>query len=506
MNDQTGTDAEEAETTVLDEMAELLSRYKLIPFFGAGISRAHLGFSAGGLAHEMANAIGASPQALLSDIADEFSDQLGDHAFINFLRVKLVVSEVDDAKVPSHRLILSLSPYLLYTTNQDNLFELTAEHYGRRYRRVVTVDDLSNAVPGEPLLIKFHGDLDKPSSLVFGARSYRERMRSGDHPLDIKLRADLLGKRLMFVGYSLTDENIKKLLDTVRRACGGELPQSYLLAFDYDSSMEDLSRAFPIRIVNPRALYPSAENNEQAFERCLKELCDRTIRLQAACGIEQMFGGEKISPRMATSYQVEAVAKIIGTVPFDEAINAYRAVFDQTQVPTSLHQSVLDIFCGLAAMANPAYDRELSALRAALFNFRLPAPLAIQALAAVMALANKRPKKDAFDDFGSLPCPAVPDGVAPIAAAMAVLKLREQGEVITDNFRALGNYWFEGYQDLDAKFQDTVKSAIAIAWPGNAVAGSPLTRPRFPFRPKGFHAIFESLMSQYPQKFKSPRE
>jgi hypothetical protein len=85
---------------------------------------------------------------------------------------------------------------------------LTAEQYGRRYRVVVTLDDLSAASPGERLLIKFHGDMSVPSSLVFGARSYAERMKVEGHPLDIKLRADLLGKRLLFIGYSFSDENV----------------------------------------------------------------------------------------------------------------------------------------------------------------------------------------------------------------------------------------------------------------------------------------------------------
>ena len=242
------------ESAVLDEMADLLGKHKLVPFFGAGISRQHLGFAAAELAREIAPLVGKPPETLLSELADDYADKSGEAAFVDFLKAKLVLPEVDDTKVPAHRLLLSLSLNLLYTTNQDNLFELVAKHYGRRYRRVVTLDDLSDAIPGEPLLIKFHGDPDIPSSLVFGSRSYQERMKTENHPLDIKLRADLLGKRLLFVGYSLQDENVTKLLSTVQRAFAGKLPPSYLLAFDYDPSMDELHRTYGIQIHPPSAL------------------------------------------------------------------------------------------------------------------------------------------------------------------------------------------------------------------------------------------------------------
>jgi hypothetical protein len=167
MNDDT-TKPVSGDEPILDEMADLLADHKLVPFFGAGISRQHLGVAAADLAHEMARRLAASTDTPLSELADQFAERFGLEALLGFLREKLVVSTLDDAKVPAHRLLLSLSASLLYTPNQDNLFELTAAKYGRPYRRVVTLQDLSDAIPGERLLIKYHGDLDYPETLVFG--------------------------------------------------------------------------------------------------------------------------------------------------------------------------------------------------------------------------------------------------------------------------------------------------------------------------------------------------
>lgn len=127
----------------------------------------------------------ASSDKPLSEISDVFVDKFGEESFVDFLKSKLVVRELDDSKALGHILLLSLTPNVVYTTNQDNIYELTAAKFGRPYRKIVTIDDLSAAIPGERLFYKFHGDTDVPSSLVFGARSYRARMEVRDRRLDI---------------------------------------------------------------------------------------------------------------------------------------------------------------------------------------------------------------------------------------------------------------------------------------------------------------------------------
>ena len=493
------------ENPILDEIADLLARHKLVPFFGAGMSRQQLGFAAAELAQDIAPLVNRPPETPLSQLADDFADQYGEPRFLNYLKSKLVLTEVDDAKVPAHRLLLSLSLNLLYTTNQDNIFELVSRTYGRRYRRIVTLSDLSDADPGEPCLIKFHGDLDAPDSLVFGNRSYQQRMSAEDHPLDIKLRADLLGKRLLFIGYSLQDENINKLILSVRRAANG-LPPSYLLAFDYDPSMEDLSRTYGVRVINPRQIYPAATSNDESFERCLKDLCDRTIRLQAQRGLEALVADEEINARMATGYEVEAVGEAAETAPFEAAVSAFRGAFDWAIIPTSLQRRVVDIFRRLVARVNADNDEEMSDLKNALLNLHLPPAFAIEALANLMAACNRRSVRDGFDDFISLPCPALPDGLHPVAAAWAVTLVAEQGEVVTDNFRRLAVYWFEGFQEAEPQHQELISAAFEIAWPGHKASESPLHRPRLPFRSRGFHSLLDEIQGRFPKKFLSPKE
>jgi hypothetical protein len=413
------------------------------------------------------------------------------------------VAAIDETRTSAHRLLLSLTQNILYTTNQDNLFELTAAKYGRPYRRVVTIDDLSEAIPGERLLIKFHGDTEVPSSLVFGARSYRARLDAKDHPLDIKLRADLLGKRLLFLGYSLSDENVAKLLDSVRNAFAGKMPPSYLIAFEYDASMGALSEAYGITIIDPLRLFPTAQTRAAAFERYLKMLCDCTLTYQAQRGLETMFSGGKVNPRMATDYEVDAVARAIETESFETALSAFRAEFDQAIVPTHLQERVTGLFRKLTEKITPTDDRQMGELRGALFNFRLPPAFAVQATAFLMAACNRRPALDGFDSLGSIQCPATPDNALPAAAAMAVAVLLDRKEPITGNFRRLATFWFDGWEGVPPPALENVKRMIEAAWQGSGSSFKPLIRPSFLPR-KGFHQIMANLQSNLPKRFKNP--
>ncbi len=487
---------------VIREMAELLARQKLVPFFGAGISRQHLGVAAAELAAEMAQALGVPADTALSELADEFADKFGEEAFVRFLRKRLVVSSIDDTNVPVHRLLLSLSPSVLYTPNQDNLFELTAAKYGRPYRRVVTHRDLADAVPGERLLYKYHGDLDHPESVVFGKRSYLARMTVEDHPLDIRLQSDLLGKRLLFLGYSFRDENVAKLLDSIKRVFRGSLPPSYLIAFEYDSQMEELQKTYGIRIVNPVQHCPDAKTSAEAFERCLKMLCDSTVTIQAELGLQELFSGQKVNPRMATEYEIDAVGRAVKDAPFETAVSAFRGAVDHALIPESLQKRTTDIFRRLVERADPTSDNQMGALKAALFNLYLPPALAATAMAYVMAACNRRPDGHRFDLVTSLLCPAVPDAAVPSAAAMAVAILRERGETLTESFRAKASFWFEGADEVPPQMRANVEVMIREVWPNGQ---NPLRRPSFLPR-RGFHKIMADLMAQWPKQFPNPEK
>lgn len=121
-------------------------------------------------------------------------------------------SSIDITKSRVHELIVELNFPLIYTTNYDRWIEKAYEAFKCPYAKIADVEDLAKAQEGVTQIIKLHGDFDSSDdSIVLTESSYFERL-SFEAPLDIRLRADVLGKAILFVGYSLSDVNIRYLI------------------------------------------------------------------------------------------------------------------------------------------------------------------------------------------------------------------------------------------------------------------------------------------------------
>jgi hypothetical protein len=110
-----------------------------------------------------------------------------------------------------HEMIVSLEFPIIYTTNYDRNLETAFELHGRPYIKVTNAHDVARASGEVTQIIKFHGDFDEPESLVLAESDHFDRL-SFDSPLDVKFRSDALGLTVLFIGYSMSDMNIRLLL------------------------------------------------------------------------------------------------------------------------------------------------------------------------------------------------------------------------------------------------------------------------------------------------------
>lgn len=133
-----------------------------------------------------------------------------------------------------HELIVNGDFRIIYTTNYDRWIENAFDHYGRDYVKIVSVADLARIRPDVTQIIKFHGDFENDETIVLDETSYFRRLEF-ESPLDIKLRADVLGRSVLFIGYSLNDINIRYLfykLSQLWKAAmpGTPQPRSYIFS------------------------------------------------------------------------------------------------------------------------------------------------------------------------------------------------------------------------------------------------------------------------------------
>jgi hypothetical protein len=131
----------------------------------------------------------------------------------------------------AHKLIVTLDFPIIYTTNYDRNIEAAFEAHGRDYIKIASARDIARTRQGVTQIVKFHGDFDDDTSLVITETDYFDRL-AFESPLDIKFRSDALGKTLLFIGYSMTDINIRLLLHNLsctwaRSGYGNDRPSSF---------------------------------------------------------------------------------------------------------------------------------------------------------------------------------------------------------------------------------------------------------------------------------------
>lgn len=233
------------------ELVELIIEKRVIPFIGAGFSKT-CGFP--------------SWKQLIEQLLKKFNvdlnginDKTDFHRIAEYLKIKNGGSigplrlemqkvfdeeKVDISKSLAHMYLASLKAPIIYTTNYDSLIEKTYENLKIPYTKVVTTRDIVKAANcRKTQIVKFHGSFEYEDTILLTESDYFRRLEF-ETPIDIKLRADVLGKSILFMGYSFHDFDIRfmwfKLQKMMKDISAEELPRSFILLTEYDPMIETL--------------------------------------------------------------------------------------------------------------------------------------------------------------------------------------------------------------------------------------------------------------------------
>lgn len=224
---------------MLEELVQAVVERRAILFVGAGVSAelgvptwrelmAHIG---GELEYDPDIFIGPDANYLI--LAEYYKIIRGSIGpLLNWMDKEWNVSEEKLRESRVHDLMVSLDFPIIYTTNYDENIENAFKARGRDVAKIVDVGDIAKANANNTQVVKLHGDFTSDASIVLTEADYFDRL-SFESPLDIKLRSDALAKTVLFIGYSLTDLNVRLLLYKLWRtwnASGHKLhrPKSYI--------------------------------------------------------------------------------------------------------------------------------------------------------------------------------------------------------------------------------------------------------------------------------------
>jgi hypothetical protein len=125
-----------------------------------------------------------------------------------------VIEELESARYSlTHGLLAALPARELITTNFDTLFEAAMDGA----QRPLAVLPRSSVRSGEPWLLKLHGSIDDPAKIVLTREDYLGAPSKSGALFGL-VQALLLTKHMLFVGYSLRDEDFHQLVHEVRAA------------------------------------------------------------------------------------------------------------------------------------------------------------------------------------------------------------------------------------------------------------------------------------------------
>ncbi len=162
-------------------------------------------------------------------------------------------SGIDVSQSDIHRLIALGKFSRIYTTNYDRWLETAHQEFDVQYDKIAKVSDLVSTSDGRRQIIKLHGDFDDDASIVLSETSFFERM-SFESPLDIKLRNDVLGNAVLFIGYSLSDINMRLLFYRLAKMWGDSAlpasrPKSYVFTHRPNPVAQEVLGSWGIELI-----------------------------------------------------------------------------------------------------------------------------------------------------------------------------------------------------------------------------------------------------------------
>jgi NAD-dependent SIR2 family protein deacetylase len=254
-----------------DHLLDKIAEGEVVLFAGAGISTENKVHCQSTLYEEIRASLATTSDLSFPELMDAFCAQPDG-------RIKLLEKikrrfdyflSFDDFLRPMTRFHRSISPLYMIkdviTTNWDDFFEREC-----KFDPFVYDSDLAFWDASKRRVMKIHGSITNFGSIVATTNDYAQSFkRLNDGPLGAQLKSLIARKTVIYVGYSLSDENYLRLLRNIARLMQGNLRQSYFVAPKID--LEKLGRA-------PVPLIPIETDGSLFFERAREKLTER-------CGI-----------------------------------------------------------------------------------------------------------------------------------------------------------------------------------------------------------------------------
>ena len=147
----------------------------------------------------------------LLKIPQYFFEEKGETVYYEFLKEKFCKEYSTNA---INEMIVGLEPEHIITTNYDHLIENVKNPSISDYAVIKSDNDLLAEKTGRKYIIKMHGDIDDIQNIVLKEDDYLNYSKSHEL-IEMYIKSLLIDKTFLFVGYSLSDNNLKLILSYI---------------------------------------------------------------------------------------------------------------------------------------------------------------------------------------------------------------------------------------------------------------------------------------------------
>lgn len=184
------------------------------------------------------------------DCAQLFRQTVGEANYREFLLRQFDAGRQGFIQVtPSHEALVALELPLLFTTNYDELIETAYQQAGQPLRVSVSETEFTaHRRTLDPHLVKLHGSIDQPDTIVLTRSDYAKARLERREMLDY-LRHELADAGFLFAGFSLSDPNFNTIHDDLRLVYGMNMPASFTVQGRRNAVKERYLRSLDVNTV-----------------------------------------------------------------------------------------------------------------------------------------------------------------------------------------------------------------------------------------------------------------
>jgi hypothetical protein len=306
-----------------DELMDKILSGNCVLFLGAGVS-AEAGMPT---SDRLCADLGFSGDSL-TDAAEKYRKKQGQRALNDKIR-----SVFDEARryiqpeKTSFPFIANI-PHLtslIVTTNYDDLLEQALRAEGKNPTVVCRENDMASINGSRCTVIKLHGDLGLPETMILTAGDYATLLAKLDKPGGFagQLAGLLEFRTIIFVGYSMADEDFKRIMRFVTNrlvdAKGQAIGSVHYAVLPWsDQALNILSGQTEVRTINGKArdFFEAVYKRTSEFlnrKGELEELCERNSKPFIEISGNAGSGKSMFLQGMSCRYRVHKKHKIVAT-------------------------------------------------------------------------------------------------------------------------------------------------------------------------------------------------